>query len=56
LISGEEAELVCVGPEAVIHEASLRKVGELTDDGKVRVMDAHGAPVALPRTGYDHFA
>jgi thiamine-monophosphate kinase len=56
LISGEEAELVCVGPDAVIHEASLRKVGELTGDGKVRVVDAHGDPVALPRTGYDHFA
>ena len=56
LISGEEPELVCVGPAAVIQQASLRKVGELTGDGKVRVVDAHGAPVALPRTGYDHFA
>jgi len=54
--SGEEAELVCVGPEEVIQQAGLRKVGELTRDGVVRVVDAHGAPVVLPRTGYDHFA
>jgi thiamine-monophosphate kinase len=56
LTSGEEAELVCVGPDEVIQQASLRKVGELTHDGKVRVVDANSAPVALPRTGYDHFA
>jgi thiamine-monophosphate kinase len=56
LTGGEEAELVCVGPEEVILQASLRKVGELTDDSTVRVVDAHGAPVSLPRTGYDHFA
>jgi thiamine-monophosphate kinase len=56
LTSGEEAELVCVGPDEVILQASLRKVGELTHDGKVRVVDANSAPVALPRTGYDHFA
>jgi thiamine-monophosphate kinase len=56
LTGGEEAELVCVGPDEVIQRASLRKVGELTHDGKVRVVDANSAPVALPRTGYDHFA
>jgi thiamine-monophosphate kinase len=56
LTSGEEAELVCVGPDEVIQQASLRKVGELTHDGKVRVVDVNSAPVALPRTGYDHFA
>jgi thiamine-monophosphate kinase len=56
LISGEEAELVCVGPDEVIKQMSLRKVGELTGDRSVRVVDAHGAPVGLPRTGYDHFA
>lgn len=56
LTSGEEAELVCVGPEELIQEAKLRKVGELTDDGKVRIIDAYGATVPLDRTGYDHFA
>ena len=56
LTSGEEAELVCVGPETVIQQASLRKVGQLTGDGTVKVVDAHGAPIPLPRTGYDHFA
>ncbi len=56
LTSGEEAELVCVGPDAVIQQASLRKVGRLTGDGTVRVVDAQGATIQLPRTGYDHFA
>jgi thiamine monophosphate kinase len=56
LTSGEEAELVCVGPEELIRQAGLRKVGELTDDRKVRVVDSGGAPVPLPHTGYDHFA
>jgi thiamine-monophosphate kinase len=56
LTSGEEAELVCVGPDEVIHKAGLRKVGELTADGNVRVVDAQGKTVALTHTGYDHFA
>ncbi len=56
LTSGEEAELVCVGPDALIQQASLRKVGELTGDGAVTVVDGHGTPVPLSRTGYDHFA
>lgn len=56
LTSGEEAELVCVGPEALIQQASLRKVGELTGDGTVTVVDAQDTPVLLSRTGYDHFA
>jgi len=56
LTSGEEAELVCVGPEELIHKAGLRKVGELTDGGKVSVVDANGAQVPLAHTGYDHFA
>ena len=56
LTSGEEAELVCVGPEDVIHQTGLRKIGELTADGKVRVVDGQGKAVALTRTGYDHFA
>jgi thiamine-monophosphate kinase len=56
LTSGEEAELVCVGPEDVIHQTGLRKIGELTADGKVRVVDGQGKAVALTHTGYDHFA
>jgi hypothetical protein len=47
---------VCVGPDEVIHKAGLRKVGELTADGNVRVVDAQGKLVALTHTGYDHFA
>ena len=56
LTSGEEAELVCVGPEHVIAEAGLRPVGVLTPDRTVKVVDADGAAVPLKKTGYDHFA
>ena len=56
LTSGEEAELVCVGPEELVRNAGLRQVGELTADRTVRVVDAHGSPVLLARRGYDHFA
>jgi thiamine-monophosphate kinase len=56
LTSGEEAELVCVGPEHLIAEAGLRPVGILTKAKTVAVVDARGAAVELERTGYDHFA
>jgi len=56
LTSGEEAELVCVGPENLIQGLRLRPVGKLTDGGKVTVVGPDGAPVALRRGGYDHFA
>ncbi len=56
LTSGEEAELVCVGPEQVIKEAGLQAVGRLTKAREVKVIDARGAPIALEHTGYDHFA
>jgi thiamine-monophosphate kinase len=56
LTSGEEAELVCVGPEELVRNAGLRQVGEMTADRTVRVVDAHGSPVLLARRGYDHFA
>ena len=56
LTSGEEAELVCVGPEELIRKAGLQLVGTLTDDRLVRVIDARGAPIKLRSTGYDHFA
>ena len=56
LTSGEEAELVCVGPERLIAEAGLRPVGTLTQDKTIRVVDARGADLRLEKTGYDHFA
>ena len=55
LTSGEEAELVCVGPERLIAEAGLRPVGTLTQDKTIRVVDARGADLRLEKTGYDHF-
>jgi thiamine-monophosphate kinase len=56
LTSGEEAELVCVGPEDVIRAAGLRPFGFLTDDSSVQVLGADGMPLQLELTGYDHFA
>jgi thiamine-monophosphate kinase len=51
LTSGEEAELVCVGPRKIIDKAGLRVVGEITEGARVEVIGAE-----LSSTGYDHFA
>jgi len=56
LTSGEEAQLVCVGPEELIRGAGLRPFGFLTDDDSVQVLGAGGKPMQLELTGYDHFA
>jgi thiamine-monophosphate kinase len=56
LTSGEEAELVCVGPEDLIRKAGLLPIGILTDDAAVRLLDAEGKAVELKLSGYDHFA
>ncbi|HEV2028601.1 MAG TPA: thiamine-phosphate kinase [Candidatus Dormibacteraeota bacterium] len=56
LTSGEEAELVCVGPEELIRAAGLQPFGFLTDDSSVQVLGANGLPLQLEVTGYDHFA
>lgn len=56
LTSGEEAELVCVGPEELIEGAGLHAFGFLTDDSSVQVLGADGMPMQLENTGYDHFA
>lgn len=56
LTSGEEAELVCVGPETDLEKAGLRPFGFLTDDESIQVLGAGGKPMHLEKTGYDHFA
>ena len=56
LTSGEEAALVCVGPDALLDAAGLRPFGFLTDDESVQVLGAGGKPMQLEQTGYDHFA
>jgi thiamine-monophosphate kinase len=56
LTSGEEAELVCTGPEALVRGAGLRPLGVLTEEPSVRVIGAGGKPVHLSISGYDHFA
>ncbi|HUZ89096.1 MAG TPA: thiamine-phosphate kinase [Candidatus Acidoferrales bacterium] len=52
--SGEEVELVCVGPEAAM--SGLHLVGELTADGRVVVVGPGGIEVEVAKRGYDHFA
>ena len=56
LTSGEEAELVCVGPEDKLRDAGLRAFGVMTRDPSVRVVDAEGVQMPLEARGYDHFA
>jgi thiamine-monophosphate kinase len=56
LTSGEEAELVCVGPEDVMRNAGLRPLGVLTDDPAIKIVGADGMPLELRLSGYDHFA
>jgi thiamine-monophosphate kinase len=56
LTSGEEAELVCVGPEDRLIGAGLRPIGAMTATGSVRVIGPDGADLRLGVTGYDHFA
>ena len=51
LISGEEAELVCVGPEEAVRKAGLHIVGRTTEEPDVIVVGSE-----LETTGYDHFA
>jgi thiamine-monophosphate kinase len=51
LTSGEEAELVCVGPDEVVRAAGLQVVGRTTEEADVIVVGSE-----LETTGYDHFA
>ena len=51
LTSGEEVQLVSVGPRHLIEKAGLHHVGEMTEGGRVEVIGAE-----LTRAGYDHFA
>ena len=56
LTSGEEAELVCVGPEELVRGAGLKPLGQLTVEREVGIVDAGGDLVQISRQGYDHFA
>ena len=51
LTSGEEVQLVCVGPADAVGESGLTVVGEMVDDRRVTLIGAD-----LETTGYDHFA
>ncbi|MGH7882670.1 MAG: thiamine-phosphate kinase, partial [Candidatus Dormibacteraceae bacterium] len=51
--SGEEVELIGVAPGSLPEE--LIRVGELTDDGVVRVVDDAGEEIEVRERGYDHF-
>ena len=56
LTSGEESELVCVGPEDKVIHAGIRPIGEMTAGGSVRVVGPDGSDLPLKVRGYDHFA
>jgi thiamine-monophosphate kinase len=56
LTSGEEAALVCVGPEELVRKAGLQPFGYLTDDSSVQLLSGSGMPMQLEVSGYDHFA
>jgi len=56
LTGGEEAELVCVGPQELIRDAGVRIVGSLTSSGRVDVVDRDGRRLETGHGGYDHFA
>lgn len=51
LTSGEEAEIVCLGPERAVRNAGLTVVGRTTAEAEVIVVGSE-----LETTGYDHFA
>ncbi len=55
LTSGEESELVCVGPEERLLRAGLRPIGMMTEAPEIRVVGADGTPLDLRSGGYDHF-
>jgi thiamine monophosphate kinase len=54
--SGEEAQLVCAGPEEVLRELGLHVVGRLTEEPAVRVLDDAGRQIEIEYRGYRHFA
>ena len=56
LTSGEEAELVCVGPEDLVRRVGLRPLGVLTEDTTIKVVGADDMPLQLHVSGFDHFA
>jgi thiamine-monophosphate kinase len=56
LTSGEEPELVCVGPEDLVRKAGLQPFGYLTDDPSVQLLGSNGMPLQVELSGYDHFA
>lgn len=53
--SGEEAELVCLGPEGTLRELGLTVVGRTIEEPEVRVVDDAGRSLDLPDRGYRHF-
>jgi thiamine-monophosphate kinase len=53
IASGEEVELVCAGRRPL--PDGITEVGELVSTPEVVVLDADGAPLEVPRRGWDHF-
>jgi thiamine monophosphate kinase len=56
LASGEEVELVCVGPRGLVAKAGLTLVGSLVEGGRVSVVDGQGHELEVKDRGHRHFA
>ena len=55
LASGEEAELVCVGPTEIVQAAGLHVIGELVEGREVLVFDREGRSLPIRDRGHRHF-
>ena len=56
LASGEECELVCAAPQAVLERAGLYVIGTLTEAREIVVLDREGSPLEIKVRGHEHFA
>src|SRR5260370_36928088 len=56
LTSGEEAALVCAGPEALVLQAGLRPVGLLTPGESLHGLGARGQPGHRRENRHRHLA
>ncbi len=55
LASGEEVELVCIGPPELVARSGLHVVGELVPGGRVVLVDQSGQELPVADRGHRHF-
>lgn len=56
LTGGEDYELLFTTSPSSEPELRATKIGTITDDREVRVIDAEGRPIEMGRTGFRHFS